>query len=212
MIQFEYYNANLLKNTALKFPGTVGQATAPEGYAFGVLSALTNLETVSSTLVQGYNAVLINTLNVKVPTESAVVAYVASVFASDVDGITITHNASQELQAIGLINKNSALTATNPVYDWVGTQQEYVDQNVASLHPDWLCFITDDAFDPQSTYEYDQATSAATWSITHNLNKFPSVTVVDSAGTAVEFKVTYINSNSLQLEFNSPFKGTAYLN
>lgn len=212
MIQYEYFNPLLLQNTALKIKNTVGSLTPPQGYSFGVLSALTNLETVSSTLIQGYNAVAIHTLGVQVPTESAVAAYVASAVASGVDGITITQNSNQELQAIGVMNKNSAPTATNPVYDWVGSQQEYVDQNVASLHPDWLCFITDDEFNPNSTYIYDQGEAATTWTITHNLNKFPSVTVVDSGGANIMCKITYINSNQCELKFNAAFKGKAYLN
>ena len=128
------------------------------------------------------------------------------------DEVTINLNANNELEAIGVINKNNAVTATNPVYDWVGTMAEYTAQDVANQHPDWVCFITDDAYDPQSTYAYDQAIAATVWTINHNLNKHPSITVVDSAGTTVDFKATYINSNTCQLEFNAPFKGTAYLN
>ena len=29
-------------------------------------------------------------------------------------------------------------------YDWVGTLAEYNAQSIATAHPDWLCFITDD--------------------------------------------------------------------
>ena len=130
----------------------------------------------------------------------------------DTDDITIDLNENNELQAIGVINKNTAPAASNPVYDWVGTMAEYTAQDVANQHPDWVCFITDDAYDPQSTYVYDQAIAATVWTVNHNLNKHPSITVVDSAGTTVDFKATYINSNTCQLEFNAPFKGTAYLN
>lgn len=63
---------------------------------------------------------------------------------SDIDNLTITKNADDELQAIGVINKNTEVGATNPIYDWVGTEEEYETQNIATLHPEWLCFITDD--------------------------------------------------------------------
>lgn len=212
MIQYEYFNATLLQNTALKIQDTVGTKTPPAGKAFGVLSALTNLETVSSSLVQEYSAVQIHTLNVTVPTEAAVAAYVEGVIAGGTDNITINQNSNNELQAIGTINKNESVTAVNPVYDWVGTQAEYVSQNIANTHPEWLCYITDDAFNPQSTYVFDQGTASTTWSITHNLNKYPAITVVDSAGSNVDYKATYINSNQVQLDFNSAFKGKAYLN
>lgn len=41
-------------------------------------------------------------------------------------------------------NKNTAAGATNPIYDWVGTLAEYESQEVATNHPDWVCYITDD--------------------------------------------------------------------
>lgn len=63
---------------------------------------------------------------------------------SDIDNLTITKNADDELQAIGVINKNTETSVTNPIYDWVGTEEEYETQNIATLHPEWLCFITDD--------------------------------------------------------------------
>lgn len=63
---------------------------------------------------------------------------------SDIDNLTITKNADDELQAIGVVNKNTEVGATNPIYDWVGTEEEYEAQNIATLHPEWLCFITDD--------------------------------------------------------------------
>lgn len=212
MIEFEYFNAALRQNTALKIKQTVGEITPPDGYAFGVLSALTNLEEIDSVLLQDNKAVYIHTLDISVPTEESMIAYVESVIAGGIDEITINTNNENKMQAIGLINKNTAQSATNPVYDWVGTQEEYVDQNVAELHPDWVCFITDDAYDPQSTYVFEQGEAATTWNIVHNLNKYPSVTVVDSAGTTIDCTVIYINSNQCELRFNAAFKGNAYLN
>lgn len=72
------------------------------------------------------------------------------------DGTTISTNSSSELQAIGLINKNTANGATNPKYDWVGTLQEYQDQTVATSHPDWICYITDDVSGGTSVYTKNQ--------------------------------------------------------
>lgn len=56
-------------------------------------------------------------------------------------------------------NQNTAAGATNPIYDWVGTLAEYTAQNIATTHPGWLCYITDDntaqAFDAYSKTESD---------------------------------------------------------
>jgi hypothetical protein len=77
----------------------------------------------------------------------------------DIDNSTITKNASDKIQAVATVNANTAAGATNPVYDWVGTLAEYTAQNIATTHPDWLCYITDDntaqAFDAYSKTESD---------------------------------------------------------
>lgn len=65
---------------------------------------------------------------------------------------------------------------------------------------------------PDLNYTHNQMVASASWTITHNLGKYPSVTVVDSAGTAWEGDITYINNNSLQINFSLPFSGKAYLN
>lgn len=63
-----------------------------------------------------------------------------------------------------------------------------------------------------SNYVHNQSQSLDTWSITHNLNKYPSVTVIDSAGSKVEGSVTYISNEEIKIEFSSPFSGKAILN
>lgn len=61
-------------------------------------------------------------------------------------------------------------------------------------------------------YIHKQLNARNVWEITHNLEKYPSVTIVDSAGTIIVGEVHYININSLKVVFTAPFSGTAYLN
>lgn len=61
-------------------------------------------------------------------------------------------------------------------------------------------------------YIFTQTTPSDYWIISHGLGKFPSVTVVDSAGTLVEGQTHYINENQIELEFFGAFAGKAYLN
>jgi len=61
-------------------------------------------------------------------------------------------------------------------------------------------------------FEFDQPAVSNNWSLTHNLNSFPSVTVVDSAGNVVIGAVTYVNENEITISFSSSFSGKAYLN
>jgi len=62
----------------------------------------------------------------------------------DIDNVTITENSSQEIQAVGTVNANSSNVSAPNVFDWVGTLAQYTSQNIASTHPDWVCYITDD--------------------------------------------------------------------
>lgn len=61
-------------------------------------------------------------------------------------------------------------------------------------------------------FAFEQATSSNIWIINHNLNKKPSVTVVDEYDRIVIPAVRYINDNTVELTFNFAFKGKAYLN
>lgn len=63
-----------------------------------------------------------------------------------------------------------------------------------------------------TTYVHNQTTAAAIWIIDHGLDKYPSVTVVTSAGTVVIGDVIYNNENLITITFNGAFKGKAYLN
>jgi len=59
-------------------------------------------------------------------------------------------------------------------------------------------------------YEVSQATNP--WVITHNLSKFPSVTVVNRNGVEVHTKVTHDNNNKVTITFSGDTAGKAYFN
>jgi len=62
------------------------------------------------------------------------------------------------------------------------------------------------------TFVFDQAVPSAVWTITHNLGKFPSVSVVDTQKEVYWGNVEYINSNQLKVTFSGSFAGQAFLN
>ena len=62
------------------------------------------------------------------------------------------------------------------------------------------------------TFVHEQARVSDVWEVTHDLDKHPSVTVVDSAGTVVVGDVQYVDNSNIILTFNGAFSGTAYLN
>lgn len=61
-------------------------------------------------------------------------------------------------------------------------------------------------------YTHNQIAASASWVISHGLEKYPSVTVVDSGGSVVIGEITYNSENQITLTFQSQFSGKAYLN
>jgi hypothetical protein len=61
-------------------------------------------------------------------------------------------------------------------------------------------------------YRHDQNSASSTWTINHNLNKFPAVIVFDSAGSQAVGAITHDSKNQLTITFSASFSGIAYLN
>jgi len=61
-------------------------------------------------------------------------------------------------------------------------------------------------------YVHDQASPSTTWTINHNLSKYPSVSIVDSAGTLIIAEVEYTSTSQVVITFDSSTSGKAYLN
>ena len=61
-------------------------------------------------------------------------------------------------------------------------------------------------------FVFTQAVASATWNVQHNLNKFPSCTMVLSTGQQGYGDVTFIDENNLTITFASAESGKAYIN
>jgi hypothetical protein len=68
------------------------------------------------------------------------------------------------------------------------------------------------AEEADKNYVHNQGVSSAVWTITHSLDKYPSVYVIDSVGDAVEGAVQYLTANQLTVTFSAAFSGSAILN
>lgn len=62
-----------------------------------------------------------------------------------------------------------------------------------------------------STYTHTQSTPAASWAITHNLGRYPQVTVVDTAGVRLFPDLTYDSLNTVTVTHAAPTAGSAYM-
>ena len=106
-------------------------------------------------------------------------------------------------------------TEINVTIEGVGingrTPQNGIDYNTPeekqALFDELLALVKQDA-----EYTHDQIAASSSWVVNHNLNKFPSITIVDSGGSVVVGEETYVSKNQLILTFSAEFSGKAYLN
>ena len=61
-------------------------------------------------------------------------------------------------------------------------------------------------------YVFVQGVPETTWTIQHNLQKFPSVSVVNNNNVLIYGDTTYTDTNNLTINFSAGFSGKAYLN
>ena len=62
------------------------------------------------------------------------------------------------------------------------------------------------------SYIHIQSAALSTWSISHGMGKFPSITVVDSGNSVVVGSSNMVDNNNLTITFTASFSGKAYLN
>ena len=76
--------------------------------------------------------------------------------------------------------------------------------------PDSSVLDRQDEGDKHFAYEWRKPVTKIT--INHNLDKRPSVTVIDTAGNEILGDIEYVDQNTLTLIFSAAVRGTAYLN
>jgi hypothetical protein len=62
------------------------------------------------------------------------------------------------------------------------------------------------------TFTFTQNIPSASWNINHNMNTYPSITLVDTANEVFDADCKFIDKNNLQITIISPIAGKAYLN
>jgi len=117
------------------------------------------------------------------------------------DTLTSTVDAVNNIADIDLTDSDGAKT-TVKLKGGTGVSLSQLAANEITI-----ASLNDDA-----NFIFTQGIPSATWNITHGLNKFPSVTVVDTSKQIVIGDVIYTNTNSLVITFSAPFSGEAYLN
>lgn len=114
------------------------------------------------------------------------VNYKSIIKTDDIDNITI-RKFNGKLSAFGTKNQNLATGAVKTVYDWVGTEAQYYEQDVGNQHPDWVCFVIDDDKEVDSLY------------ITVDYNSPNERLMITSGGTGVGTKITQANYSNMYM-------------
>lgn len=85
-------------------------------------------------------------------------------------------------------------------------------KNILTINSETYEVDSENPDENNSLVYFEQAKPRSEWVIHHNLNKYPSVTVVNEFGTEIICEVQYISKNEVHLFFNGKFRGYAYLN
>ena len=88
------------------------------------------------------------------------------------------------------------------------TTGETASASITGISPNQVLNLV---YPKASRHVHTQGTASATWTITHTLGGYPSVSIVDSAKTVVFGEVTYTNTSQIVVNFSSAFSGYAYL-
>ena len=62
-----------------------------------------------------------------------------------------------------------------------------------------------------STVVHDQSLASATWTITHNQGRYPTIDIIDSAGNHVIGDIKHNSINQLVATFDNAFAGKAII-
>lgn len=93
---------------------------------------------------------------------------------------------------------------------------ELLDEKVNSIEGQGVIDTTrieDRVIITSTTFVFEQAVATDTWVINHNLNKFPSIYVVDTAGhSQMPDDIEVNDMNTITVRFLAAFSGKAYLN
>lgn len=144
-----------------------------------------------------------------------------SVTAEDIiNAITISETDPNSITVVASTFVNDAGATSNLYYSSTN-----LDDSVGSVGDFYINTSSGELWGPKGVtswsaeplplipkrFVFTQAAASASWIIPHTLKGFPSVTVVDSAGTVVVGTVVYNSTSSITVTFEAAFAGKAYL-
>lgn len=127
--------------------------------------------------------------------------------------IYLTENVV-ELSNVGVQGPRGlgVLHGVGPPSNSLGSEGEfYIDTSVNRMYGPKQGGLWSTSVNLGGTYVHVEDVASIQWTINHNLDYYPSIEVVDSAGNVVIGNYQYVNVNTVIATFASPFAGKAYL-
>lgn len=124
-------------------------------------------------------------------------------------GKGITINDQRNLDRYGVYTLESLTQVDGDIYEM---SLNFIEGNGAIANLEYYNLSVDIEANSDKNYVHSQSIASVTWNIQHNLNKFPSATMVLSTGQKGYGDITYIDENNLTITFASAESGKAYIN
>ena len=161
-----------------------------------------NNNNVSSTPFSGITDIYVNKLNNE---GENIENYLQKI--KDKDGVLALYNSSNVLN-FGVFRIQ---TLNNLTSDVIQLSVDVLSDN--GTITDGTTLNTTSVYANADKHEIKtQTANDTTWDFTHTLNKYPSVSVVDSGNNIIYGDVEYISTSRLKIHFSSAQSGKAYLN
>jgi hypothetical protein len=139
---------------------------------------------------------------------------VSSYYTVPLVGSTVVISQADDPSKFAIYTWNSAAqNAQEPNFFDIGVTLQASTGSLINNKDYFISLLTyASASSGDKNFVFSQDVASATWSVTHNLNKYPSVSVVNSANITVYGDVDYDSLNSVTITFNAAHTGKAFLN
>ena len=137
---------------------------------------------------------------------------VSSFYTNPLIGATVMISNGSNVSQFGIYKWDSSVqNVLEPTFYDIGLTYATGNGNLVEDN-NYIVSILSYGATGDKNFVFTQTVASNTWTINHTLDKFPSVSVVDSAGTEVFGQVQYINLSKITITFSSAFAGEAFLN
>ncbi len=144
-------------------------------------------------------------INTAMPNGTTSVNYLARLVGKD-----IIFGDRNNLDGYGIFKLTSLTQESGSVY-YMDLSYKSGSGVIKALHY-YGVQVDIDGVETDKNFVFTQGTASTTWNIQHDLNKFPSVSVVNNNNVLMYGETTYVDTNNLTINFSAGFSGKAYLN